>query len=121
MRSWDVNRGNECTRKQTFCDIKPGGGSAHCDQSGHRTPDPLAFQRFVSGNLVRLPLGKSHCCSLRWEGPASPSSLLKETFEILPCRDDLGLTIDPPESSQAKALHPMPLFALCKQWFHPHF
>src|SRR5260370_27619412 len=34
---------------------------------------------------------------LCWEWPPSPAPLLEQAFEILSCRDYLGLTIDSPE------------------------
>src|SRR5258706_6975159 len=67
-----------------------------------------------------LPVGRrrqSHCLS--GKRTPTPSSLLQQAFEILSGGRHEGFTVDPPESSQAKALHPMPLFALCKQRFHP--
>jgi hypothetical protein len=58
---------------------------------------------------------------LGWERAASPPSLLEEPLEIYSSRDPHGFTIDPPESSQAEASLTMPLLALRKEWFHPHF
>jgi hypothetical protein len=58
---------------------------------------------------------------LRWKRTPSPTSLLKQAFEILPRCDDLRLAIDTPEPPQAETPHAMPVFGFGKEWFDPDF
>jgi hypothetical protein len=58
---------------------------------------------------------------LRRETDVAPNRVLEQAFEILTRGNDERLTIDPPEPSQTKTPHPVPLLALSKEWFDPHF
>jgi len=72
--------------------------------------------------LISLPSGRrQHSQRLCGKRTSSPSALLKQAFEILPCCDDLGLAIHAPEPPQAETSHAVPLFPLREQWFDPDF
>ena len=54
-----------------------------------------------------------------WAWPPSPSPLFEQPFEILSRGYHERLTVDPPQPTQAKASHAMPVFSLRKERFHP--
>jgi hypothetical protein len=61
-----------------------------------------AFQQVVSQGLICFLMGKSQRSHpLRWKRTPSPTSLLKQAFEILPRCDDLRLAIDRARASSS--------------------
>src|SRR6516162_4930434 len=98
----------------------PGGSVG--EQRYHSDATSEAFQRVMSWGLICLPMGRSQCSQcLCWKRTSSPSSLLKQAFEILPRCDDLGFAIDTPEPPQAETPHAMPVLGFRKEGFDPDF